>query len=118
MKCTKAWSGKTVSEYKHLKNLKKENLRDNMTNLELVLNILAEATTTEFSKKENPQTFQESKHIAVKGGTVAGNTRKDIEKQLGESIVTLKNARDNLQELNAPKNVALENKQKKNSPGL
>lgn len=71
---TRAWSGKTVSEYKKLNDLKKENLRDNMTNLELVLNMLAEATTTEFSKKENPQTFQESKQIAVKGGTVAGNT--------------------------------------------
>ncbi len=93
---TKAWSGKTVPEYKQLKNLKKENLRDNMTNLELVLNMLAEATTTEISKKENPKTFNESKHIALKGGTVAGNTRKDIEKELGESIVTFKNAKDNL----------------------
>ena len=70
---TKAWSGKTVSEYKRLKNLKKENLRDNMTNLELVLNMLAEATTTEISKKESPTTFHESKKIAVKGGTIAGN---------------------------------------------
>ena len=90
---TKAWSGKTVAEYKQFKNLKKENLRDNMTNLELVLNMLAEATTTEFSKKEDPKTFVESKKIAVKGGIIAGNTRKDIEKQLGESIVTPKNAR-------------------------
>ncbi len=90
---TKAWSGKTISEYKQLKNLKKENLRDNMTNLELVLSMLAEATTTELSKKGNPKTFVESKQIAVKGGTVAGNTRKDIEKQLGESIVTSKNAK-------------------------
>src|SRR3990167_8516640 len=63
---TKAWSGKTVSEYKKLKDLKKENLRDNMTNLELVLNMLAEATTSEFSKKESPKTFQESTQIAVK----------------------------------------------------
>ncbi len=101
---TKAWSGKTVSEYKKLKDLKKENLRDNMTNLELVLNMLAEATTTEFSKKENPKTFQENKQIAVKGGIVAGNTRKDIEKQLRESIVTSKNARDNLKGLSAPLN--------------
>ena len=107
---TKAWSGKTVSEYKKLKELKKENLRDNMTNLELVLNMLAEATTTEFSKKESPKTFQESTQIAVKGGTVAGNTRKDIEKQLGASIVTSKNARNNLKELVAPKNINLENK--------
>jgi len=64
---TKAWSGRTVSEYKQLKNLKKESLRDNMTNMELVLNMLAEATTTEISKKVNPQTFHESKEVAVKG---------------------------------------------------
>jgi len=89
---TKAWSGKTVSEYKQLKQLKKENLRDNMTNLELVLNMLAEATTTEFSKKEDPKTFDQSKDIATKGGNVAGNARKDIEKQLGEPVVTSKNA--------------------------
>lgn len=93
---TKAWSGKTVSEYKQLKNLKKESLRDNMTNMELVLNMLAEATTTEISKKENPQSFHESKEGAVKGGTVAGNTRRDIEKQLGESVVSGKKAEDYL----------------------
>lgn len=96
---TKAWSGKTISEYKQLKNLKKENLRDNMTNLELVLNMLAEATTTELSKKENPVKFEESKQIAIRGGTVAGNTRKDIEKQLGETIVTSKNAENVLPKL-------------------
>ena len=95
---TKAWAGKTISEYKQLKNLKKENLRDNMTNLELVLNMLAEATTTELSKKENPTKFDDSKKIAIRGGTVAGNTRKDIEKQLGESIISSKNAKDNLLE--------------------
>ena len=98
---TKAWSGKTIAEYKNLKNIKKENLRDNMSNLELVLNMLAEATTTEFSKKEEPKTFNQSKNIAVKGGLVAGNTRKDIEKQLGESIVTSKNTKDNLSELSS-----------------
>ena len=106
---TKAWSGKTVSEYKQLKNLKKENLRDNMTNLELVLNMLAEATTTEISKKQNPKTFDESKHVAVRGGTVAGNTRKDIEKQLGENIVTSNNAKDNLLEL-SKNHLRIENK--------
>ncbi|MBS3138409.1 MAG: antirepressor [Candidatus Staskawiczbacteria bacterium RIFCSPHIGHO2_01_FULL_39_25] len=110
---TKAWSGKTVSEYKQLKNLKKENLRDNMTNMELVLNMLAEATTTELSKKGNPKTFNESKHVAVKGGTVAGNTRKDIEKQLGESIVTKKNVRDNFLELSKKENVEAEDKRMK-----
>jgi hypothetical protein len=92
---TKAWSDMTVLDYKRLKNLKKENLRDNMTNLELVLNMLAEATTTEFSKKKDPKTMDESKVIAKQGGTVAGNTRKDIESQLGESIVTPRNAKDN-----------------------
>jgi len=91
---TKAWSGKTVKEYKELKGLEKESLRDNMGTLELVLNMLAEATTTEFSKKEDPSTFDESKVIAKKGGTVAGNTRRDIEGQLGESIVTSKTALD------------------------
>lgn len=110
---TKAWSGKTVSEYKQLKNLKKESLRDNMTNLELVLNMLAEATTTEISKKEKPQTFHESKEIAVKGGTVAGNTRKDIEKRLGENIVTPKNAKDNRIELSKHHNFKIEDKNKK-----
>ena len=91
---TKAWSGKSVKEYKQFKRLKKENLRDNMTNLELVLNMLAEATTKEFSKKENPKTFPQSKKIAKKGGAVAGNARKDIEEQLGESIITKKNAKE------------------------
>ncbi len=113
---TKAWSGKTVSEYKQLKNLKKENLRDNMTNLELVLNMLAEATTTEISKKEKPITFSESKQIAIKGGTVAGNTRKDIEKQLGESIITSKNAKDSLKELSVGKTIEIEDKRLKKKP--
>ena len=88
---TKAWAGKTIKDYKDLKGLKKENLRDNMTNLELVLNMLAEVTTKEISKKEDPTTFSQSKDIAKKGGTIAGNTRKDIETQLGESVVTSKN---------------------------
>lgn len=111
---TRAWSGKTVSEYKQLKNLKKENLRDNMTNLELVLNMLAEATTTEISKKEKPKTFPESREIAIKGGTIAGNTRNNIEKQLGESVVTSKNAKDNLIELSTHNASRIENKKKKN----
>jgi len=88
---TKAWAGKTIKDYKDLKGLKKENLRDNMTNLELVLNMLAEVMTKEISKKEDPTTFSQSKDIAKKGGTIAGNTRKDIETQLGESVVTSKN---------------------------
>ena len=91
---TKAWSGKSIKEYKQLKRLKKENLRYNMTNLELILNMLAEATTKEFSEKEDPKTFSHSEHIAKKGGTIAGNARKDIENQLGESVVSKKNANE------------------------
>ena len=85
---TKAWSGFSVKEYKNHKDLKKENLRDNMTNLELVLNMLAEATTTEISKEKNPKSFIESKIIAKQGGTIAGNTRKEIEEKTGKSIVS------------------------------
>ena len=91
---TKAWSGLSVKDYKDFKNLKKENLRDNMTNLELVLNMLAEATTTEFSRKENPNSFEESRNVAVKGGNVSGNTRKEIEEKLGKKIVSSKNSRE------------------------
>jgi len=91
---TKAWAGLTVKEYKNLKDLKKENLRDNMTNLELVINMLAEATTTEISKQQNPETFDDSKRIAKKGGTIAGNTRKEIEKETGKKIVTPLNAKN------------------------
>jgi len=91
---TKAWAGKTVKEYKNLKGLKKENLRDNMTNLELVLNMLAEATTTEISKERKPQTFAANKMIAKQGGTIAGNTRKAIEEKSGKKIVTSQNAKE------------------------
>tara|TARA_Y100000310_G_C20693549_1_gene823961 strand:- start:3153 stop:4004 length:852 start_codon:yes stop_codon:yes gene_type:complete len=90
---TKAWSDYTVKEYKKLKNLKKENLRDNMTNLELVLNMLAEATTTEISKKEQPNSLRANKHVAKRGGRIAGNTRKEIEQQIGDKIVTSMNAK-------------------------
>jgi hypothetical protein len=85
---TKAWSGLSVKEYKELKDLKKENLRDNMSNLELVLNMLAEATTTEISKEKKPVTFQQNKTIAKQGGTIAGNTRKEIEEKTGKKIVS------------------------------
>jgi len=91
---TKAWAGLSVKEYKNFKNLKKENLRDNMTNLELVLNMLAEATTTEISKKKQPKTFSQNKEIAQTGGTIAGNTRREIETKTGEGIVTSKNAKE------------------------
>jgi len=90
---TNAWSGKTVKQYKNLKGLKKENLRDNMTNLELVLNMLAEATTKEISKKNNPETFNDNIKIAKKGGEIAGNTRKEIEAQTGVKIVSAINAK-------------------------
>lgn len=85
---TKAWSGFTVTQYKKHKDLKKENLRDNMTNLELVLNMLAEATTSEISKEKKPKTFFESKVIAKQGGTIAGNTRKEIEAKTGKKVVS------------------------------
>lgn len=90
---TQAWSGNTVKQYRDLKGLKKENLRDNMTNLELVLNMLAEATTTEISKENNPKTFADNKKIARKGGEIAGDTRKQIEAQTGKKIVSSQNAK-------------------------
>lgn len=89
---SKAWAGKSVKQYKKFKGLKKQNLRDNMTNLELILNMLAEATTTEISKKKQPKTFSESKEIARKGGETAGKARKDIERKTGESVISAQNA--------------------------
>ena len=91
---TKAWSGLSVKEYKEIKGLKKENLRDNMTNIELVLNMLAEVTTTAISKREQPDTFEESKTSAKRGGKVAKNARTDIESQLGQSVISPLNASD------------------------
>jgi len=89
---TKAWSDKDVKAYKKLKGLKKENLRDNMTNLELVLNMLAEASTTEISKEKKPKGLAENKDIAHKGGVAAKKARLEIEKQTGKPIVTSNNA--------------------------
>ncbi|HHX04478.1 MAG TPA: phage antirepressor protein [Tissierellia bacterium] len=91
---SKAWSGMTTREYKDFKKLKKENLRDNMSTLELVLNMLAEATTTELTNIENPLGLEENKETARRGGTIAGNTRKEIEKETGKSVITQKNALD------------------------
>ncbi|KTE92639.1 antirepressor [Desulfitobacterium hafniense] len=91
---TRAWSGMTTRQYKELKGLKKENLRDNMSTLELVLNMLAEATTTEISKVTEPQTFEESRQVASRGGRIAGNTRKEIEADTGKPVTTKKNAVD------------------------
>ena len=89
---TKAWSGMTTRKYKNLKGLTKENLRDNMSTLELVLNMLAEATTTELSKTTNPQNFEDNINVAKKGGSIAGDTRKAIEESSGRSVITSKNA--------------------------
>ena len=94
---TKAWSGLSVDQYKNHKGLKKENLRDNMSNLELVLNMLAEATTTEISKEKKPKNFVENKKIAKQGGTIAGNTRKQIEEKTGKKVVNKLNATDYLE---------------------
>jgi len=90
---TKAWANKSVKDYKKFKGLKKENLRDNMSNLELVLNMLAEASTAEISKKQIPQGLEENKVVARKGGVVAKKARVEIEKQTGESVVSAKDAR-------------------------
>ena len=89
---TKAWSGMSVKEYKHLKGLKKENLRDNMTDIELILNMLAEVTTTTLSKEEKPETFNENKAVAKRGGSFAGETRKRFEKETGTKVTTALNA--------------------------
>lgn len=89
---TKAWSGMSTRQYKNKKGLKKENLRDNMTDLELVLNMLAEATTTELSKTHNPEGLEENRQIAKEGGAVAGNARKDIEQRTGKPVISSQNA--------------------------
>ena len=89
---SRAWSGMSTRQYKNLKGLKKENLRDNMTTMELVLNMLAEATTTQFSKDRKPSTFQENLEVAKAGGQVAGRTRKDIESQSNTPVISPKNA--------------------------
>ena len=99
---TMAWAGLRTKDYKKHKDLKKENLRDNMTNLELVLNMLAETSTTEISKAKNPKTFPENRQVAREGGTVAGNARKEIEAKTGKSVITSKNAKM-LRDKNNPK---------------
>ena len=95
---TQAWSGKTVGEYKRHKGLHKESLRDNMTNLELTLNTLAEITTAELHKQSNPQGFRASAKVAKEGGAIAGNTRKEIEARLGHSVISSTKATDYLPE--------------------
>ncbi|MCL2382864.1 MAG: hypothetical protein FWC79_01510 [Oscillospiraceae bacterium] len=91
---TKVWSGHTVKEYKELKSLKKESLRDNMTNMELVLNMLAEVTSTELAKEKNPKGVEETTKTVIEGATVAKNTRVDIEQKLGKKIVSSKSAKE------------------------
>ena len=89
---TKAWSGMSTKQYKHLKGLKKENLRDNMSDLELVLTMLSEATTTEISKQAQPQSFSENMAVAQRGGKVAGDARKAIEAETGKPVITARDA--------------------------
>ena len=89
---TRAWSGMSTRQYKQLKGLKKENLRDNMSTMEIVLNMLAEATTTELSKAHQPEGFSESQKIARRGGNYAGQVRQDIEKDTGRPVITSQNA--------------------------
>jgi len=93
---TRGWSGKTTRQYKQFKGLKKESLRDNMTNIELALNTLAEASATEISKAKNPRGFKQSAEVARKGGEIAGDARKKLERQIGHSVVTNDKASDYL----------------------
>ena len=93
---TKGWSGKTTKQYKQYKGLKKESLRDNMTNIELALNTLAEASATEISKARNPKGFKQSAEVARKGGEIAGDARKKLEFQIGHSVVSSEKASDYL----------------------
>ena len=89
---TMAWSGKSVQAYKELKGLKKENLRDNMTNTELALNLLAEVSTTELSRMQRPSGYDETKEVTISGGEIAGNARKELEAKLGRSVISSSNA--------------------------
>ena len=98
-----AWSGMTTKEYKEYKGLKKEGLRDNMTDIELILNRLAEASTTEISKVENPDGFEESRNIAKRGGNIAGNARKELELNTGKSVISKVNSHDNKKILESKK---------------
>ena len=89
---SRAWSGMTTREYKDLKGLKKENLRDNMSTTEIILNMLAETATKDISARTKPETFTESRKVARRGGNIAGNARRELEEELGESVITSKNA--------------------------
>ena len=115
---SKAWSGMTTGEYKQYKGLTKENLRDNMTNLELALNTLAEAATTEYSKQYNPQGMQENQQVAKKGGDAARVARENIEQGLGHSIISPERASDYIHPLGSPhaQELPFDTPPKKNSP--
>ena len=89
---TKAWSGMSTRKYKNLKGLTKENLRDNMSTTELILNMLAETATKDISERTKPETFEENRTVAKRGGTIAGNARKELEEEIGGSVITSKNA--------------------------
>ena len=104
---TKAWAGKTTKEYKMLKGLKKENLRDNMTNTELILNMLAEASTKDISAATSPETFTQSKKVAMQGGNVAKVAMKELEAKTGKKVVTAINAKSVLKEINEFKKLPL-----------
>ena len=110
---TKAWSDKTTKEYKMLKGLKKENLRDNMTNTELILNMLAEASTKDISVATNPETFEDSKKVAKQGGNVAKVAMKELEAKTGKKVVTAINAKSALKEINEVKKLSSKNSKKK-----
>jgi len=110
---TKAWAGKTTKEYKILKGLKKENLRDNMSNTELILNMLAEASTKDISVATNPETFEESKNVAKQGGNVAKVAMKELEAKTGKKVVSAINAKSILKEINDVKKLPTK-KSKKN----
>jgi len=110
---TKAWAGKTTKEYKILKGLKKENLRDNMTNTELILNMLAEASTKDISAATNPETFVDSKKVAKQGGNVAKVAMKELEAKTGKKVVSAINAKSVLKEINEVKKLPSK-KSKKN----
>ena len=105
---TAAWSGRTTKQYKHLKGLHKENLRDNMTNVELLLNSLAEASATEISKKENPQGYGQNADVAKRGGNVAKAASNQLESQLGHSVVTSLNAKDYFKSIEQKENEQLD----------
>ncbi len=106
---TQTWSGKTTKEYKRFKGLKKENLRDNMTNTELILNMLAETATTDLSKEQNPETFEENMNVAQKGGNVARSARTALEKELGHSVVSSLSAKKYLKSTISSKQELREN---------